>query len=211
MSIYAGAESLPYPLQPAFGKPNLVRSGIISAMAQVKQPIRLSWAYFPRSAKPPALALEVVEVFRKAHADFDSAVHKLPSNEVLLQIAPLLKKLGFQAETGKKSEQKVKVPVLYGNNGKVEKSFEADAHHVQGRFVVEIEAGRATINNQFLKDFFQACMMDEVEYLAIAVRNIYVAAGIKNRDFDRVVTHFETLFASNRMKLPLKGILVIGY
>jgi len=50
-----------------------------------------------------------------------------------------------------------------------------------------------------------------VEYLAIAVRNIYVAAGIKNPDFDRVVTFFDTLYASNRISLPLKGILILGY
>lgn len=67
------------------------------------------------------------------------------------------------------------------------------------------------INNQFLKDLFQACMMDDVDYLAIAVRNVYEAAGANNRDFERVVNFFETMYASNRMKLPLKGILVIGY
>jgi hypothetical protein len=49
--------------------------------------------------------------------------------------------------------------------------------------------------------------MDEVEYLAIAVRNVY--ANIP--DFERVVTFFETLYASDRMQLPLKGILIVGY
>lgn len=103
------------------------------------------------------------------------------------------------------------MPVLYGNNGKVAKAFEADAHHVEGKFVVEVEAGRGVINNQFLKDFFQACMMDEVEYLAIAVRNIYVAAGIRNADLENVVKFFETLYASRRLELPLKGVLILGY
>jgi hypothetical protein len=54
-------------------------------------------------------------------------------------------------------------------------------------------------------------MMDDIDYLAIAVRNIYEAAGTRNPDFERVVTFFETMYASNRMKLPLRGILVIGY
>lgn len=114
-------------------------------------------------------------------------------------------------ETGKRKDEKVYVPVLYGNNGQVAKAFEADAHHREGRFVVEVEAGRGVINNQFLKDLFQACMMDDVDYLAIAVRNIYEAAGIKNPDFERVVTFFDTLYASSRMQLPLKGILILGY
>ncbi|MFM0042129.1 hypothetical protein [Paraburkholderia sediminicola] len=130
---------------------------------------------------------------------------------MLSHLAPLLTQLGFAVEAGKKHAQKIRVPVLYGNNGHVAKAFEADAYHSDGKFVVEVEAGRAVINNQFLKDLFQACMMDDVDYLAIAVRNVYAAAGVNNPDFDRVVTFFDTLFASNRMRLPLKGILVVGY
>jgi hypothetical protein len=33
--------------------------------------------------------------------------------------------------------------------------------------VLEVEAGRAYRNNQFLKDIFQACMMPYVEYLML--------------------------------------------
>jgi hypothetical protein len=171
----------------------------------------LNWAYFPRSDKPTELAIAVVRAFEAAYPLITSDEHTLPSNEVLAHVAPQLAALGFTAETGKKKDQKVHVPVLYGNNGRIAKAFLADAHHVPGRFVVEVEAGRGVINNQFLKDFFQACMMDEVQYLAIAVRNLYKAAGIKNRDFENVVTFFDTLYASRRLELPLKGILVIGY
>lgn len=173
--------------------------------------MKLNWAFFPRSAKPTKLAMDVVSAFEEIHNAFDSSTNQLNSNAVLSHIAPALTAMGFSVETGKRKELKVSVPVLYGNNGKVAKSFDADAHHVDGRFVVEIEAGRAVANNQFLKDLFQACMMDDVEYLAIAVRNVYEAAGSKSPDFDRVVTFFDTLYASNRMRLPLSGILVIGY
>lgn len=171
----------------------------------------LNWAYFPRSDKPTELALAVVRAFETVHPDITSEAHTHKSNGVLGHVAPQLAALGFKVETGKKKDEKIHVPVLYGNNGRIAKAFLADAHHVQGRFVLEVEAGRGVINNQFLKDFFQACMMDEVEYLAIAVRNIYEAAGIKNRDFESVVMFFETLYASRRLELPLKGILVLGY
>jgi hypothetical protein len=171
----------------------------------------INWAYFPRSDKPTDLALGVVSAFQQIYASITSSEHTLPSNAVLSHVAPLLAELGFSVETGKKSAEKIRVPVLYGNNGHVSKAFEADAHHVEGRFVVEVEAGRGVLNNQFLKDLFQACMMDEVDYLAIAVRNLYKAAGVRNPDFERVVTFFETMYASNRMRLPLKGILVLGY
>ena len=62
------------------------------------------------------------------------------------------------------------------------------------------------MNFQFLKDLFQACMMRNVEYLAIAVRNIYKG----NRNFESVYRFIDTLYASNRLQLPLKGILIIG-
>ena len=74
--------------------------------------------------------------------------------------------------------------------------------------MLEVEAGRAFLNNQFLKDLFQACMMHNVEYLGIAVRMIYLD---KNKDYEKVVQYFDTLYASNRLQLPLKGLLVIGY
>jgi len=49
--------------------------------------------------------------------------------------------------------------------------------------------------------------MYEVEYLVIAVRKVYKG----NPDFQNVITFFDTLYASGRLQLPLKGILIIGY
>lgn len=171
----------------------------------------LQWAYFPRSAKATPLALSVVAAFGAGHASFTSEKHTYNSNEALALVAPHLKALGFLVESGKKRLEKISVPVLYGNNGTIDKSFDADAYHAEGKFVIEVEAGRGLVNFQFLKDLFQACMMDEVEYLAIALRNVYVAGGIKSQDFSQVVRWFDTLYASNRLHLPLKGILIIGY
>ena len=56
-------------------------------------------------------------------------------------------------------------------------------------------------------DLFQACMMHGVTHLGIAVRNIYH----KSNDFERAHRFFETLYASNRLTLPLEGILLVGY
>ena len=96
---------------------------------------------------------------------------------------------------------------MFGRNGRLDKSFDADAYHRDLRFVLEVEAGRGVLNNQFLKDLFQACMMHDADYLGIAVRNIYGQSA----DFEKVIRFFDTMYASNRLKLPLKGILVIGY
>ena len=155
---------------------------------------------------PPDVVYTPIDV-----TSISSDKYTLDSNSVLSQVAPDLGALGFAVESGKKKHQKVSVPVLFGRNGRVEKSFDVDAWHKQEGFVLEVEAGRATINNQFLKDLLEACLMPDVDYVCVAVRNIYMAGNIKNLDFERVVTFFETLYASRRLELPLKGIMVLGY
>jgi len=167
----------------------------------------LNWSYFPRSDVPTQLACVVIEAFRAVEHSIDSATHDLHSNEVLALVKPHLEAVSFRVEIGKGSEDRIRVPVLFGRNGRLEKSFDADAYHETGGFVVEVEAGRGFTNNQFLKDLFQACMMRDVFYLAIAVRNEYK----KSADFDKVERFFNTLYASQRLRLPLRGVLLIGY
>jgi len=167
----------------------------------------LHWMCFPKSDKPPDIVIHVVEAFKKIFNEINSYKHNLKSNEVLLKIAPNLETLGFNVERGKKSKDKILVPVLFGLNGKPEKSFEADAYNEQYKMVLEVEAGRGVLNNQFLKDLFQASVMHNVELLCIAVRNVYKG----REDFNQVIAFFETLYASNRLDLPLRGIVIIGY
>lgn len=49
--------------------------------------------------------------------------------------------------------------------------------------------------------------MQDVDYLVIAVRNIYRTS----KYFDKLITFLDALYVSNRLILPLKGILIIGY
>ncbi len=171
----------------------------------------IHWVQYPKSAAPTKLSRSIVQVFEERDDAIGSSIHQLKSDEVLAELRPGLEQLGFLVERGKKKADKIHVPVLFGMNGAVEKAFEADAYHEGAGFVLEVEAGRGVVNNQFLKDLFQACMMNEVHHLAIAVRNLYQGGGRNSRDFERVVTFFDTLFASNRLDLPLAGILIIGY
>jgi len=168
---------------------------------------KTNWIFFPKSDEPPELALQVVSAFRSCEEEIERRFDKTVSDVVLEILRERLEEIGFNVESGKMADSKIRVPVLFGMNGKIEKAFEADAWHKPGKMVLEVEAGRGYLNNQFLKDLFQACMMHDIDYCAIAVRNLY----IKSRDFDKVVAFFETLYASGRLKLPLKGVLIIGY
>jgi len=170
----------------------------------------INWNFYPQSIACPDVLLAVVDTFMSVENLVDSETHaKQESNEVLAKVSNGLIDLGFEVEIGKKADEKIFVPVLFGLNGKVEKHFDADAWHRDWGIVLEVEAGRALTNNQFLKDLFQASMMHGVDYCAIAVRNIYQAG--KSKDFEKISTFIETMYASDRLRLPLKGILLIGY
>ena len=169
--------------------------------------MHIQYQYFPKSCNVPAELQPLIRIFSEKEDVITSSKYQLSSNEVLHILSDDIIELGYQVETSKKAIDKIKVPVLFGRNGSLEKYFEADCYNQKAKVVIEIEAGRAVTNYQFLKDIFQACVMHEVDYLTIAVRNVYR----KQRDFDIVSNFLEVLYASNRLELPLKGILLIGY
>ena len=167
----------------------------------------IEWQDYPRSRRATPLAEAIVQAFKNEARTISSGSFQHKSNKVLEALRKHLVEIGFEVEAGKSRDEKVCVPVLFGRDGAAEKSFDADAYHRTGGFVLEVEAGRGVDNNQFLKDLFQACMMHEVKYLAIAIRKVYRG----DRNFETVCRFFDTLYASNRLTLPLEGILVNGY
>lgn len=168
----------------------------------------IRWISYPLSDEPIPLVYQVIGVFERHQTEIDSGSHVgLDSDGVLKVVADGLADIGFSVERGKKNIEKIKVPVLFGENGKPQKSFEADAFFPEHGFIVEIEAGRGYTNYHFLKDLFEACMMHGVDHLAIAIRNDYRG----NDDYEKIVKFIDTLYASSRLKLPLKSITIIGY
>ena len=168
----------------------------------------IRFATFPKSEPTILLVRRVVDEFVAVQEHICSSQDgKLQSNDVLAFLRGGLETLGFEVEKNKTSIGKIRVPVLFGMNGVPEKTFEADAFHQASGVVMEVEAGRAVSNYQFLKDLFQACMMQEAKHLVIAVRNHYLG----KRDFETVINFFETLYASARLQLPLTSVTIIGY
>lgn len=174
----------------------------------------INFQYFPRSRGVDKELQSIIDVFKHVDETKDPDAH-MASNKMLELLRPGLEELGFRVEKGKGKEDNIPVPVLFGENNEIDKSFFADAQSYDGKIVLEVEAGRAVFNNQFLKDIFQACMMHEVEILVIAVLNEY-HFKVKGKehvsnDFQTIKTFLETMYISNRLHLPLKGILIIGY
>ena len=167
----------------------------------------IQYQFFPRSRGITDDMAAVVDCFNKVNDQISSDDNNLSSNDVLAILRPHLEDIGFTVESGKTKDSKIDVPVLFGRDNEIDKSFYADALSSDRKTVIEVEAGQATENHRFLKDIFEASMMFDVEYLVLAVRNRYRT----HYDFERIYTFIETLYISNRIQLPLKGILLIGY
>ena len=162
---------------------------------------------YPKNIPCNKNLLSIIKIFEDHQINFGSSKYQLASNDVLAIVANDLEYLGYKVEKSKLKNDKITVPVLYGRNGKLEKWFDADAYNYDEKTVVEVEAGRAVTNYQFLKDLFEASVMSEVDYCVIAVRKIYR----QSPDFEKVIQFMDTLYSSNKFILPLKGVLIIGY
>jgi len=166
----------------------------------------INWRYFPKSAAPPQLALDVVRVLQEA-PDLDSSIREIPRSQVLAAIEPGLQGLGFSIDTDAHRSQNFSLSVLFRQNGRADKPYRPSAYHAQSGFVVEVEAGRVASGNQFLRDLLNVCLMEDVFYFALAVRNL----NRNSRDFEAICGFLDMLYASDRIRLPLRGILIIGY
>ena len=153
----------------------------------------IQYQFFPRSQGITPDIERVIDCFLEVNDKIDSDFNNLKSNAVLKVLYEPLTNIGYNVETSKAKDDKIDVPVLFGLGNQIDKSYNADALSEDGKIVIEVEAGRATENNQYMKDIFQACMMFEVEYLIVAVRNTYRG----HKDFNIVYTFLETLYISS--------------
>ena len=133
----------------------------------------INWMYYPRNSKAPDHIIEVVNGFEAISKDIDSEKlgkkEQLSSNGVLEKLEPFLTSLGYDVEKSKAAEDKIRIPVYYGKNGTETVAYEVDAYLDSQKTVLEVEAGQATINYKFLKDFYEA---------------LYLNSRIKNKLFN---------------------------
>ena len=171
----------------------------------------LDWSYYPKTDPLPDFLSDPIEIFENNFPLLDSSKDNeqkaRSSDDVLKVVTREFQNLDYEIEIGKKKDEKVRVPVLYSHRGLVSKAFEVDGWHKEKKIVLEVEAGRAVRNYQFLKDIFEASVMVDVDFLIIAVRQFYKGT----KDYKTITDWLDTLFITNRIKLSLKGILLIGY
>lgn len=170
----------------------------------------IRYQHFPKSKKANAIIVKTVGEFTKVERSIASEQSRMDSNDVLEHLRLGLEGIGYKIEKGKKGDDKISVPVLYGENNDPIKEFFADGYNEEHKIVLEVEAAAAVANNRFLKDLFEACVMDNVDYCIIAVR-ISNNTSNNTKDYDTVVKFIDTIYASGKLTLPLKGVTIIGY
>ena len=179
-----------------------------------KSSIRFST--FPRTEPPPDFVARLVELFRAHEAAISTKDLKkgLRSDEVLAVLADGLVAMGFEAETGKKKNQKIERPVFFGENGSPILNYQIDAYHPAWRCGLEIEAGRAWMGNAVYRDLIQASVMVGVDFLCLAVPNSYKfnssGRSTISRDYENTRDLADAVYGHSRVKLPYR-LVVIGY
>lgn len=181
-----------------------------------------SWSHFPRNVRPPEWALDLVAATAAARQPIDTTVARMDgdltdtsSDGVLASLRPGLQTLGYHVETGKSKAEKITRPVLFGDDGKPVVSYEIDAFNDDLGVAVEVEAGRGAANGADYRDIVRTALLLDADNLALFMPHTYrfKSSGkpVEKRAYDSTRRQLEAIYASQRLRLPFAGVLLIGY
>lgn len=176
-----------------------------------------SWSYYPRNVRPPEWAHSLVDVVSKAEAMISTAERKtgLSSDDVLQELSVGLDALGYVVETGKTKAAKIFRPVLFGENGVAEVSYEIDGFHDELGIALEVEAGRGAEGNADYRDIVRTSLILDADHLALLLPLRYRTTTSSRehsiRAYERTRSQLNALYASSRLRLPFSGVLLVGY
>ena len=174
------------------------------------------WTYYPQRERPPAWVSDFAEVVRDRRDFIDSTLKDgLTSDKVLAELRPGLEALDYEVERGKKADQKIRRPVLFGEQGESRVTYEIDAVHDGLGVLVEVEAGRGWMGNAVYRDLVRTALIVDARYLVLGVMLEYrYRSGGKiqrNRTYDEAKDLLDAIYASGRLQLPFEGLLLFGY
>ena len=174
------------------------------------------WLYYPTHSPAPAWAHDFVSVVQHARPTIDSqATDGLTSDVVLGELRPGLEGLGYHVERGKRAQEKVRRPVLFGENGRARVTYEVDAAHDDLGVVVEIEAGRGARGNAAYRDLVRTSLIVGARYLVLGVMAEYriqhPSRQTRVHSYRETRDQFDAIYASGRLRLPFDGVLLFGY
>ena len=93
--------------------------------------------------------------------------------------------------------------------------YEIDAFHEGYGIVVEVEAGRGARGNATYRDIIRASLILDAQYLAllvpVAYRHVSGGREVSVHAYKDCADLLSALYASQRLRLPFLGTLLIGY
>jgi hypothetical protein len=213
--IHAGNRAVAHPL-PHSSRGRTSGDGTPSMRLNATEVDYPVWIYYPNRARPPDWVTTFINVVREQRPAINSTVtNGLTSDSVLNKIAPGLAALDYSVETGKKAGEKVRRPVLYGDQGKARVTYEVDAVNDELGIVVEVEAGRGARGNAVYRDLIRTSLIVGARYLALGVmieyRHFSGGKQMAVRSFHDAREQLDAIYASGQLRLPFEGLLLFGY
>lgn len=170
------------------------------------------WKFYPSRSPAPPWVADVISTFSAAQAHIDSRSNRgVTSDAALANVRPGLMRLGFDIEISKSRADKLTRPVLFGEAGRSVVAYEVDGFHRKHGIVLEVEAGRGAANNADYRDLIRTSLMVDADYLVLAMMLRYSGGGTTIKSYEVTRDRIDAVYASERLRLPLKGILLIGY
>ena len=175
------------------------------------------WSYFPRNVRPPSWALSFVEAVNHVEAKISTVDERtgLASDGVLRELAPELRVLGFSVESGKTKAEKIFRPVLFGENGVPVVNYEIDAFHDVLGIAVEVEAGRGAAGNADYRDIVRTSLILDARYMVLLMPVRYRTTSNQREyaipAYEKTRGQMSAIYASQRLRLPFEGVLLVGY
>lgn len=170
------------------------------------------WKFYPSRSPAPEWVSKVVGAFADAALHIDSRLnHGVTSDAALAVLRPALVALGFEIEAGKTTAGKIRRPVLFGEGGRPIVAYEVDGFHEDRGIILEVEAGRGAAGNADYRDLVRTSLIVDAEYLILGMMLEYKTGKTTMRSYERTRDQIDAIYASERLKLPFVGILLIGY
>ena len=119
--------------------------------------------------------------------------------------------MGFEIEASKTKADKIWRPVLFGELGRPLVAYEVDGFHPEHRIVLEVEAGRGAAGNADYRDLIRSSLIVDAEFLILGMMLEYRSGKMTMRSYERTREQIDAIYASDRLRLPFRGILLIGY
>ena len=177
------------------------------------------WLYYPTSSTPPQWVHDLLRVVEDArdHIDTDVAerAERLTSDVVLAHLSSGLKGIGYVTEDGKRKDQRIHRPVLYGLRGIEAVAYDVDAVHDGFGILLEVEAGRGARGNAVFRDLIRTSLIVDATFFALGVAKHYRhqsgGRAVDVPSFQEARGTLDAIHASGRLRLPFKGVLLFGY